>query len=262
MDKRLSRARNTWNHLGDIDPMWAILTSPSKFGQRWSEDEFFASGQREIDGVISKLDRLVPGSAKTRALDFGCGIGRLSRALCAHYDRVDAVDVAPSMIVLANEKNVFSNQCTFYLNDAPNLALFADERFDLIYSNIVLQHLSPALAVQYLAEFARCTRRGGAIVFQLPHRRKVNVASMRRFAVHAVYNVLPAEAVRWYRRSKHRQIPRSVIDRLPKTPMEMHSVRRSRVEATLNGCALLSVEDSGSAGDAFVSYTYIFQKRG
>jgi ubiquinone/menaquinone biosynthesis C-methylase UbiE len=260
VEKSLSRVRNTWNNLGEIDPMWAILTDPSKFGLRWTEDDFFASGQSEVDGLMVKLDRLAPHRNMERALDFGCGIGRLSRALCAHYERVDAVDVAPSMIGLANERNPFPGQCTFHLNSASNLTLFADETFDLIYSNIVLQHIAPALAIKYLAEFARCARPHGLIVFQLPHERRMNFPSIKRFLMHAIYKILPVNVVRWYRQRKHRQLPRAVVDRLPKIPMEMHSISRHRVESTLRGCSLLDIENSSSPKDAFTSYTYVFQK--
>jgi ubiquinone/menaquinone biosynthesis C-methylase UbiE len=261
VDKSLTRVRDTWNHLGEIDPMWAILTDPRKFGGRWSEDEFFSSGQTEIDAVMRKVDRFVPRGRKERALDFGCGMGRLTRALRAHYDRVDGVDVAPSMIALANERNAFPEQCAFHLNVASDLALFADESFDLIYSNIVLQHIAPALAVHYLTEFARCTRAGGLIVIRLPHRRLLNVPSLKRYFMHAVYNVLPASVIRLHRRRKHRQLPRTVVDALPKIPMEMHRVSRSRVESALRGCALVDLENTGSRSDAFIFYTYIFEKQ-
>jgi SAM-dependent methyltransferase len=259
VDKSLTRARDTWNNLGEIDPMWAILTQPSKFGLRWTEHEFFASGQHEVDTLMAKLDRLSQRGSE-RALDFGCGIGRLTRALRQYYKNVDAVDVAPSMIALANERNLFPEQCTFHLNNAADLAMFESGAFDLIYSNIVLQHIAPSLARKYLSEFARCARPGGLIVFQLPHRRLVNGASIKRFAMHAFYKVVPAALLRVYRRRKHRQLPRLVVDRLPKIPMEMHSVRRSRVESTLRNCTLLDIEDSSSQRDAFISYTYVFRK--
>jgi SAM-dependent methyltransferase len=261
MNKSLTRVHNTWNHLGELDPMWAILTVPSKFGGRWSEPEFFASGKSEVDALMTRLDRIVPNRRSLRALDFGCGIGRLARALTEHYERVDAVDVAPSMIALAKERNVAPDRCTFHLNVAADLALFEDATFDLIYSNIVLQHIAPGLARKYLAEFARCARPDGLIVFQLPHRRLINAASIKRFIMHGVYRVVPSAAVRWYRRRKHRALPRPVVDGLPKIPMEVHSIPRPRVESILRDCGLLGLENSSTRNDAFVSYTYVFQKR-
>ena len=261
MDKSLSRVRKTWNHLGEIDPMWAILTDPKKFGGRWTEEEFFASGQAEIDAVMVKLDRLAPHRRRERALDFGCGIGRLTRALQRDYRNVDGVDVAPSMIALAEERNAFPQACTFHLNDAPDLALFADDTFDLIYSNIVLQHIAPALAIRYLAEFERCTRPGGLIVIRLPHRRLLNVPSLKRYFMHGVYKLLPASLIRAYRRRKHPQLARAVVDALPKIPMEMHSISRGRIETTLRGCSLLDVENTGLPRDAFIFHTYVFEKK-
>ena len=41
--------RRQWNGMGQEDPLWAILTVPSKAGGRWKVEEFFAtSRQRAI----------------------------------------------------------------------------------------------------------------------------------------------------------------------------------------------------------------------
>ena len=40
-------------------------------------------------------------AARRSALDFGCGIGRLSQALAEHFDQVYGVDISPKMIELA-----------------------------------------------------------------------------------------------------------------------------------------------------------------
>ena len=41
-----------WEYLAKKDPLWAILSDPSKANGRWKLDEFFASGQSEIDGMM------------------------------------------------------------------------------------------------------------------------------------------------------------------------------------------------------------------
>ena len=262
MDKNVSRVQRTWHKLGEIDPMWAILTDPSKLGFGWTETDFFESGEREIAAVIAKVDRLAPGRANGRACDFGCGIGRLSRALAHHYDRVDGVDVAPSMIARAREGNPHRDRCFFHLNEAPDLRIFEDASFDLVYSNIVLQHMEPSLALQYISEFARCTKPGGAIVFQVPHVRRFNAASLRRYGSFCVKNIIPHYVMKRYRQMKHKTLSRAVIDNLPNIPMEMNALHRKRIEKNLGErCRLLHVEDTSyGEKDAFVSYTYVFQK--
>ena len=263
MDKTaLLRTGRNWDHLGQIDPMWAILTDPSKFGGRWSQDEFFAFGLSEIDDLMCRLGRLDSSIGHARALDFGSGIGRLSRALCHYYERVDGVDVAPSMIEAADKHNPFPERCAFHLNVAADLSLFADDTFDLIYSNIVLQHIPPRLSKRYLREFERCCKPGGLIVFQLPHVRLMNYPSLKRYVLHGVYRLLPKRLITWYRRRKHAALPQTIVEQLPKIPMAMHSIRRQKVEALLRRSTLLSLKDTlDNRRDPFVSYMYVFRKR-
>jgi SAM-dependent methyltransferase len=144
------------------------LTDPTKRGGKWDIDEFFATGRAEIDSVLDYVRSLPVELKRTRALDFGCGVGRLTQALCRHFVECHGVDIAPSMIGLAAKYNRFGAKCLYHLNDAPNLALFADDTFDFVYSNIALQHIRPEYSVGYIAEFMRLLVPGGVSIFQLP----------------------------------------------------------------------------------------------
>ena len=52
------RHRQDWEHLAEIDPLWAVLTVPGRKGGRWDVDEFFATGEAEIGHVISITETL------------------------------------------------------------------------------------------------------------------------------------------------------------------------------------------------------------
>jgi SAM-dependent methyltransferase len=163
---KTSVTQNEWEDLAHLDPLFAILTDKSKQFGKWSGEEFFASGQREID-ILMRLCRMPPGD-NGRALDFGCGVGRLSRALLSYFPEVYGVDISPRMVTLAKEN---APSCTFVLNQNDNLKLFQSDFFDFVYSNIVLQHQpSKDIAKSYIAEFVRVTKPGGTIVFQMPYR--------------------------------------------------------------------------------------------
>src|SRR4051812_39184515 len=97
----LKQLQSSWNALGEKDPYWAILSVPEFKGGRWEIDKFFESGVTHITDVMQEVHALRPTLAHGRALDFGCGAGRLTQALCGHFDAVVGVDIAPSMIRLA-----------------------------------------------------------------------------------------------------------------------------------------------------------------
>lgn len=96
----LELARN-WDEFGQRDAMWSILTIPGTRGNRWKRRAFFRTGDEEVARVIGYLAGLGAPSRTGRALDFGCGVGRVTQALARQFDLVDGVDIAPSMIAQA-----------------------------------------------------------------------------------------------------------------------------------------------------------------
>ena len=147
--------RKVWEKLARQDPFWAVLTDPTKSSNRWGNSEFFATGQKTVDIDITAINRSMPNRSTDLALDFGCGVGRLSQGLAAHFKHVDGVDIAQPMIDLAREHNRYGDRVTYHHNPSKDLSLFPDNRFDLVYSVITLQHIPAALIPTYLKEFVR-----------------------------------------------------------------------------------------------------------
>lgn len=167
-DAGLEELERHWNAWGEEDPFWAILSVPELRGNRWDVERFFATGVTEVDAVVRRLDVLGPQVRRRRALDFGCGVGRVTQALADRFEECDGVDIATSMVALARRLNRHGPRCRYHLNTQPHLGLFDDATFDFVYSNIVLQHMQPALSTNYLREFVRVLVPGGVAAFQLP----------------------------------------------------------------------------------------------
>ncbi|MEW6154011.1 MAG: class I SAM-dependent methyltransferase [Actinomycetota bacterium] len=168
----LDAVRQAWTRLAEDDPLWAILSQPGKQGGRWDEREFFRSGEREISELLARLADLGLEVGRETCLDFGCGVGRLTQPLAAHFGTAHGVDIAEPMIEHARRYNRAGDRCHYHLNIEPNLRLFEEGKFDLVYSNIVLQHMPPAASLGYLGEFVRVLRPGGTAVFQVPAERQ------------------------------------------------------------------------------------------
>jgi len=164
----LDELRDSWNELATKDAFQAVLTQSAATRQRWNPAAFFRTGVDEVEFILHRVRELgaEPGSA--RALDFGCGLGRVTQALCRHFEQVDGVDIAEAMIERARTFNRCADRCTYHLNETDDLRLFADATFDFVYSNITLQHIEPQYSRRYVEEFFRVLRPGGVTVFQLP----------------------------------------------------------------------------------------------
>jgi 2-polyprenyl-3-methyl-5-hydroxy-6-metoxy-1,4-benzoquinol methylase len=167
----IERAHKIWTELGESDPMWAVLTAVDKRGRKWQPEEFFATGREEISRVLRTIREAGLTVHEGTALDFGCGLGRLSQALAEHFQRVDGVDVSASMIRQAQQFNRRPDQVEYHLNVKTDLSLFPRDRFDFIYSAIVLQHIPPQDQLRYIAEFMGLLKSGGVAYFQTIHSR-------------------------------------------------------------------------------------------
>jgi ubiquinone/menaquinone biosynthesis C-methylase UbiE len=118
---------------------------------------------------MRRAEKLGLPQGRERALDFGCGLGRMTRALAAHFEEVVGVDISEEMIRGARDANGDVERAAFVVNRADDLSQFRDASFDLVYSVIVLQHVPDRAAIEsYVREFCRVLRPGGLAVFTLP----------------------------------------------------------------------------------------------
>lgn len=168
--RTLRSQERDWNELASVDALWAVLSEADRQYGRWDVEEFFATGEREIQGVMAAAASLKLPRDRERALDFGCGVGRLTRALSHRFTTCVGVDIAPEMLAQARRLNADLPNCEFVHNTSENLWLFPSESFDFVYSSKVLQHLSGrSFVLAYIAEFLRVVNRDGLVVFQLPY---------------------------------------------------------------------------------------------
>ena len=201
----LRRTIQTWDRLGKTQPLWAILNHKHKKDAAWETDEFFRTGEEEIAHVMEYFDSRGVRIKRSRALDFGCGAGRLSRALAHSFKRVIGVDAAPSMIALAQRLNRGIPACRFLLAPNGSLSLLQSHYFDFIYSSITLQHMEPRYARRYLKEFFRILSPGGTIAFQLPSERIAEVRTRRMLPriKDALKRLVPLPLLQRYHQLRH-----------------------------------------------------------
>jgi SAM-dependent methyltransferase len=165
-----SRAHGrAWEDWGAVDPLFAILTDPKYRHGGGDIEEFLRVGEGVVTDVLHQTDRLGIGQGRDLALDFGCGVGRLTGGLSNQFTNVIGVDVAPSMLDTAQKLHSNREHCKFTLNQSDDLRWIPDASLDFVLSLLVLQHLDSTDTIKtFLREFVRILKPGGAIVVQLP----------------------------------------------------------------------------------------------
>ncbi len=245
----IQRLKENWNEWGKKDPLWGVLTWSDKKNNQWEPSEFFKTGDLEIKSVFEYLKSKNIQVKNGHALDFGCGVGRLTQALAKEFTHVTGVDIAPSMIEHANRYNSWGDRCRYIVNDSDNLELFSDNSFDFVYTNIVLQHMEPKYSMKYLQEFIRILSVGGVAVFQLPSERRLKK------------NKKPSIGSRIKRKLKSLIIRYTVRKVKDEPVMEMYGVKREDVVDMVNQyrVKIIDIADDNSTSK-WISYRYCIQK--
>lgn len=242
----LRKHTQDWEELADLDPCWAILSCPSgRFGG-WDVDEFFLTGEREIEGVMEHAVRLGYPALRESALDFGCGIGRLTRPLAKYFQQCYGVDISQRMIAKAKELNGSLSKSEFLVNSEEHLRVFSDGYFDMIYTNIVLQHIPKKSTIKsYISEFVRTLKEGGLLVFQLPSHIPFRNRFQPRRRVYALLRSLGLNK-------------RLLYERLRLEPIRMNFIPEKEIVDLLkmSGARLLHVHAHSPMGTSFQSNIY------
>lgn len=226
----LRRHERDWQELATLDPLWAILSDPARRYGGWDTEEFLATGRNDVGQILQRAADLGCDPPRGRALDFGSGAGRLTRALSEEFDEAVGVDISSEMVRLARELNADRPNSTFLVNVAPDLRHLEDESFDFVLSLIVLQHLPTRNGIlRYIDEFMRVLRPGGLAVFQLP--TAISWANRRQLR-RRLYRLL-----RSFGASE-----RFLYERLHVHPIRMTFIPRERVEAQIERFGGLVVE--------------------
>ena len=166
---RGSAHHRDWEALGALDPLYAILGADHARHGRWDVGEFLATGERDIARLLETGRRLGLPRERRAALELGCGVGRLTRALAPHFDRCVGVDISQAMIDRARMLNADVGNSEWIHNTAADLSTLGDERFDLVVSHLVLQHIPKKETILgYVGELARVLALGGLLAVQLP----------------------------------------------------------------------------------------------
>ena len=246
----LRRVQRTWESLGRSDPLWAVFTRDGTEPGAWDEQDFLDSGRAVVARVLAELDDLDVMVPPGPALDFGCGVGRISLALADQLGEIHGVDISEPMVARAREMAADRDPAPeYHLNVNPDLRLFADGTFAFVASFIVLQHMPSKHALSYVREFMRVLMPGGVAVFQIPasYERPSGLLDDRRLSPR-VRNA----AVRWRGRIRRRAV------------MEMYPIRRRRVEREVEraGGIVRAVLPDNLAGDLCVSVHYVVTKPG
>lgn len=165
-------ADDAWKELARREPYFAVLTDRSFLRSNLDETtrrRFFESGEADVDALLATVRSELPGFTPRSALDFGCGVGRLTIPLARRMTRAVGCDVAQEMLEEA-ETNARSAKLT-NVRFVDRLTRLGEQRFDLVCSLIVFQHIPPRVGLEILTQLLRFLAPGGVAAIHFVLRR-------------------------------------------------------------------------------------------
>jgi SAM-dependent methyltransferase len=149
--------KGAWNAAARQGAEDAVLTGAT-------EERFEFAGRTDADLV----GRYLRGGDVV--LNLGCGVGRVDRYLAPKVAELWAVDVSDEMIRRARERLAgLPNVSLREVGNREFLSGFGADRFDLVFSFLVLQHLEKEDAFLYLRDAWRVLKPGGTLLAQFPN---------------------------------------------------------------------------------------------
>lgn len=178
-----------WEKFGRSDPYFGVITDGRfKHGRMTDESktEFFETGECHIEHVLRIVDAHVMAGRKIeRALDFGCGVGRLVIPLTKIAKEVTGVDISEGMLSEArrNCAGLEIGNVSFVRSD-DELSLVTG-RYDFVHSFIVLQHIPVSRGLRILKSMLRVLTDDGIGVLHFTYGkatfRRKSLAFLERY---------------------------------------------------------------------------------
>lgn len=257
------RHRRLWEDFAKADPLYAILSDRDKQGGRWDAEQFFRSGEDLLGPELSEILGRYPPASRGRALDFGCGVGRLTRCLLPHFDDVVGLDVSSEMVELGQKLNPDADRLSLLAGSDPDLRALEGQSFDFVLSLITLQHIPRRFQMRYLRSLIRVTKAGGLLFLQLPSRplfyRDKPLTHDNPTMAKREYRRLARALRSWWRGwRKQRGIrgedgePFFLMSYVPLTKMAKF-LQKQR-------CQILRIRVDNSASEAYESFDYLIRK--
>lgn len=149
-----------WEKIGDSEPFHGVLVNSRYLRANIdaaAKAEFFRTGVDDVAHHLGVLrERFGPFDPQS-ALDFGCGVGRLTRALADVTGDAVGVDISEGML---REARAAERAGLMFVKELP------DRMFDWVMSLIVFQHIPPDRGYRLLRDVARRLAPNGCVTLQ------------------------------------------------------------------------------------------------
>jgi SAM-dependent methyltransferase len=163
-----------WQVWGERDPYFGVIAHEQFRRARLSPQsyaEFFQDGRREFGEIVADCRRYLGEFSTQRALEFGCGVGRLLIPLSELSEVCVGVDISDAM------REEAARNCARFERHNVRLVRSLEDlggeqaTFTFILSYIVLQHLDPRRGLRFISALLERLGKGGCAALHMTYAR-------------------------------------------------------------------------------------------
>lgn len=152
-----------WEKFGREDPYYGVLAeerfTSANIGA--NREDFFESSRAFVTALLKRYESHFGPLPRERALDHGCGVGRLTLPLASEFASVTGLDISPSMLAEAEENARRHGTANVDFALADDDLSNASGEFDFVNSYITLQHIPVRRGLPIIARLIDKVRPGG-----------------------------------------------------------------------------------------------------
>jgi SAM-dependent methyltransferase len=247
----LDSSDDTWKYYGKNDPYYGVLSHPeyrlSSLNPQ-AKQRFFRTGQETVDALFALMAANSWDVPRGRALDFGCGVGRIVLPLSRMFTNVIGIDVSPDMLTEAQANCRESGiQNASFLTD-----LEAIDNLDFAHSVLVFQHIPKHKGLKLIFDLWSKLNPNGILAVQLPTFFDGSSAMLSLFKLRQIFPLL--------------QIPLNLVrgDKWNRPGMQMNIYNLNEISAHLlqGGATTIFLSESRSDDTGFFGSYIIARKSG
>lgn len=151
----MNQQKQLWEKLAKENPKYYINTD---FGRGITDEQFNRSGQKAYEKLIVN-DGLI--WTRDTILDYGCGVGRLTKHMAKRFAKVIGADISPTMLAQARKRLEGLNNVKLLETDGVNIPL-PENSIDFVFAYHVFQHIKErSMVEESFKEIYRVLKRGG-----------------------------------------------------------------------------------------------------
>jgi SAM-dependent methyltransferase len=169
----IQESKKKWNGLAEENGKYYIV---SKEGKSITDEKFKELGQQNYTELVAQDDLVketLGSFSDKRALEIGCGIGRVTEFFANDFKKVVGLDISDKMVQDAKERLAHIANLEFIATDGEHYPI-EDQSVDLVFSYIVFQHMPSVKVVkENFKEIRRVLKDSGIAKIQVRGGNKV-----------------------------------------------------------------------------------------